>query len=118
MEVKVAGIEKKLTPKVVSEGQEHLINLAFVLSLGMFVFDNKLPYFFADDVVAFQSNETAKEVVLGLIDLQKQGYIGQLYLSSNRLKDLKLNNYADRIVEFVDTFSIKMEIDFSNPIQK
>lgn len=100
MGVKLKGKEKEWTPKTVSDGEDHVINLSFVLALGLLIFKNKLPYFFADDVLAYQDKGKGETVINGLIKLQKQEYIDQLYISSNRLKDYNLNKYADKIVEF------------------
>jgi len=102
MSIKRKDKEKLLSPQTVSLGEEHLINLSFIAGIGLFLFKNKLPYFFVDDVAAFQTDKTAKEIINGLIELQKSGNIERLYLCSNRLKDLRINQMAEQILEFND----------------
>ncbi|MDD5589209.1 MAG: AAA family ATPase [Candidatus Nanoarchaeia archaeon] len=100
MSVKLKGKEKEWTPKTVSDAEDHIINLSFVVALGLLVFKNKLPYFFADDVLAYQSEKTGEDIIRGLIKLHKEEYIEQIYIASNRLKDYELNNLADKVIEF------------------
>ena len=100
MSVTIPHVKRPISPMTTSLGEEHVLNLAFVLSLGMFVFKEKMPCFFADDVAAFQPDHTAKDIISGLTELKKENKIHQLYMCSNRLKNLKITNVADRIIEF------------------
>jgi cell division septum initiation protein DivIVA len=100
MAVNLKDNPKSLTAKTVSEGEEHLINLSFVLALGLLTHDGKLSYFFADDVVAFQPDKNAQEIIMGLTDFQKKGIIKQVYLCTNRFQALKLGAHADKIITF------------------
>lgn len=100
MKIKCPNIEKELTPKVVSLGEEEIINLAFVLALGLLVFGGTMPYCFIDDAFAFQNDKTAKEIITGLIKMQKDDYIKQLYICSNKFCDLNLNKLADKVLVF------------------
>jgi DNA repair exonuclease SbcCD ATPase subunit len=100
MKVNLKKGKKALSPKTISEGEELVLNLSFVLGLGLFKCKDKLPIFWVDDVCAFQPDEKAKEIINGIISLQKEGKIKQLFLASNRLKNLRINGLADRIFVF------------------
>lgn len=102
MSVMMRDKKKLFTPNTISEGEEFVLNLSFLLASGLLYYRNELPLFFCDDCVAFQSDVRAKEIINGLIALQKAGLIKQLYLSSNRLENLKMNSLANRVFNFTD----------------
>ncbi len=103
MNVKLKDKTKMLSPKVVSDGEEFVINLAFVMALGFTLFNGNLPYLFVDDIFAYQSQETSLEILESLTKMQETKLIDQLYLCSNRFEDLNImlkNKFADKILTF------------------
>jgi len=97
-----------LTIAEVSDGQENLVNMVFVLSLGQEISKGKVsPLFIVDDVLrSNERKEDAKAIVGGLLHLQKAGKIKQLFMSSSSLLLSQYKNEVDKIVK-CDAGSIK-----------
>lgn len=84
IDVSVKNIGKKLTPKLVSDGQEMIINLSFVLACCLLASNKKIPFFVCDDCFAYQNDEDSNKIIKSFIKFRDENYIDQLILISNR----------------------------------